>query len=399
MATPAITPFTPAGTTPTGATPMASAVLELAEPLPLDGGQSLSATRIAYETYGVLAADKGNAILICHATTGDQHVASPHPITGKPGWWDRTVGPGKPIDTNRFYVICPNVLGSCMGSTGPSSPMPPSISPDGQPWGMRFPVITIRDMVRAHVALLEALGVSRLYAVVGGSMGGMQALSLAVNWPEIPERVLVIAATAAMPAQNIAFQEVGRQAIMADPNWQGGAYYGTGHAPDAGLSVARMAAHITYLSEETLSEKFGRRLQDRATKSFGFDADFQVESYLRYQGSAFTERFDANSYLYITRAMSYFDLAEDFPGASAHGERLVHAFARSQARYCVVSFDTDWLYPTAESKKLVHMLSAAGVPVSFVELSAPYGHDSFLLDVPALDRVITGFLGSGPGAQ
>jgi homoserine O-acetyltransferase len=383
----------------TGAPPTASAVLELASPLPLDGGQSLSGARIAYETYGTLAADKGNAILICHATTGDQHVASPHPITGKPGWWDRTVGPGKPIDTNRFFVICPNVLGSCMGSTGPAS-----AAPDGQPWGMRFPVITIRDMVRAHVALLEALGVSRLYAVVGGSMGGMQALSLAVNWPEIPERVLVIAATAAMPAQNIAFQEVGRQAIMADPNWQGGAYYGTGRAPDAGLSVARMAAHITYLSEATLSEKFGRRLQDRASKSFGFDADFQVESYLRYQGSAFTERFDANSYLYITRAMSYFDLAEDFPGTSAPhasrpGERLVQAFARSKARYCVVSFDTDWLYPTAESKKLVHMLSAAGAPVSFVELSAPFGHDSFLLDVPALDRVIAGFLGSGGGAQ
>jgi homoserine O-acetyltransferase len=385
-------------TTPVANPPIVSAVLELANALPLDGGQSLSGVRIAYETYGELAADKGNAILICHATTGDQHVASPHPITGKPGWWDRTVGPGKPIDTDRFYVICPNVLGSCMGSTGPASP-----APDGQPWGMRFPVITIRDMVRAHVALLEALGVSRLYAVIGGSMGGMQALSLAVNWPEIAERVLVIAATAAMPAQNIAFQEVGRQAIMADPNWQGGAYYGTGHAPDAGLSVARMAAHITYLSEETLSEKFGRRLQDRAAKSFGFDADFQVESYLRYQGSAFTERFDANSYLYITRAMSYFDLAEDFPGASAPhgsrpGERLVQAFARSKARYCVVSFDTDWLYPTAESKKLVHMLSAAGAPVSFVELSAPFGHDSFLLDVPALDRVIAGFLGSG-GAQ
>ena len=366
--------------------------MELSAPLPLDGGQSLVGARIAYETYGRLNAARSNAILICHATTGDQHVASPHPITGKPGWWDRTVGPGKPIDTDRFYVICANVLGSCMGSTGPASP-----AADGQPWGMRFPVITIRDMVRAHVALLEALGVSRLYAVIGGSMGGMQALSLAVNWPDIPERVLAIAATAAMPAQNIAFQEVGRQAIMADPNWQGGAYYGTGHAPDAGLSVARMAAHVTYLSEATLSEKFGRRLQDRAAKSFGFDADFQVESYLRYQGTAFTERFDANSYLYITRAMSYFDLAEDFPGPSPvqgprHGERLVQAFARSKARFCLVSFDTDWLYPTAESKKIVHALSAAGAPVSFVELSAPFGHDSFLLDVPEQDRVIAGFL-------
>ena len=284
-----ISPSVP-GSAPALAAPLVRDVLELARPLQLDGGQELVGARIAYETYGRLDADRGNAILICHATTGDQHVASPHPKTGKPGWWDRTVGPGKPIDTNRFYVICANVLGSCMGSTGPAS-----AAPDGQPWGMRFPVITIRDMVRAHVALLEALGVSRLYAVVGGSMGGMQALSLAVNWPDMVDRVLAIAATAAMPAQNIAFQEVGRQAVMADPNWQGGAYYGTGRAPDAGLSVARMAAHVTYLSEATLSEKFGRRLQDRAAKSFGFDADFQVESYLRYQGTTFTERFDANS--------------------------------------------------------------------------------------------------------
>ena len=381
-----ISPSVP-GSAPALAAPLVRDVLELARPLQLDGGQELVGARIAYETYGRLDADRGNAILICHATTGDQHVASPHPKTGKPGWWDRTVGPGKPIDTNRFYVICANVLGSCMGSTGPAS-----AAPDGQPWGMRFPVITIRDMVRAHVALLEALGVSRLYAVVGGSMGGMQALSLAVNWPDMVDRVLAIAATAAMPAQNIAFQEVGRQAVMADPNWQGGAYYGTGRAPDAGLSVARMAAHVTYLSEATLSEKFGRRLQDRAAKSFGFDADFQVESYLRYQGTTFTERFDANSYLYITRAMSYFDLGEDFPGPSPHGERLVQAFARSKARFCLVSFDTDWLYPTAESKKIVHALSAAGAPVSFVELSAPFGHDSFLLDVPEQDRVIAGFL-------
>lgn len=377
-----------------------SAVLDLPQPLALDCGQALAGVRIAYETYGRLNADASNAILICHATTGDQHVASPHPITGKPGWWARMVGPGKPIDTDRFYVICPNVLGSCMGSTGPSSPAPAHIDPEGQPYAMRFPVITIRDMARAHVALLGALGITRLHAVVGPSMGGMQALSLAGNWPECAARVLILAATAAMPAQNIAFQEVGRQAVMADPDWQAGAYYGTGRAPDAGLAVARMAAHVTYLSEATLSEKFGRRLQDRAAKSFGFDADFQVESYLRYQGTAFTERFDANSYLYITRAMSYFDLAEDFPGMASHGERLVQAFSGSKARYCIVSFDTDWLYPTAESKKLVLALSAAGAKVSFVELAAPFGHDSFLLDVPALDRVMAGFLGpnsSGTG--
>ncbi|HZU62795.1 MAG TPA: homoserine O-acetyltransferase [Novosphingobium sp.] len=365
-----------------------SAALDLARPLPLDGGQSLAGVRIAYETYGELAADGGNAILICHATTGDQHVASPHRITGKPGWWARMVGPGKPIDTNRFFVICPNVLGSCMGSTGPASP-----GPDGRPYGMRFPVITIRDMARAHVALLEALGVERLYAVVGGSMGGMQALSLAANWPHIPERVLALACTASMPAQNIAFQEVGRQAIIADPDWQGGDYYNTGRSPDAGLAVARMAAHITYLSEATLAEKFGRRLQNRDAISFGFGADFQVESYLRYQGSSFTGRFDANSYLYITRAMSYFDLAEERFGPGAHGQgRLAEAFAGTSARFCFVSFDTDWLYPTAESRKLAHALNAAGAPVSFMELAAPFGHDSFLLDVPALDRVIAGFL-------
>ena len=358
-----------------------SAVYELAEDLPLDCGQSLERPRIAYETYGQLADDAGNAIMICHATTGDQHVASPHPITGKPGWWDRSVGPGKPIDTDRFFVICANVLGSCMGSTGPGS-----LAPDGQPYGMRFPVLTIRDMARAHVALLQHLGIARLYAVIGGSMGGMQALSLAVNWPAIAERVMAIACTAAMPVQNIAFQEVGRQAIMADPDWQEGNYYGSGRAPDSGLAVARMAAHITYLSEETLSEKFGRRLQNRAEKSFGFDADFQVESYLRHQGTSFTGRFDANSYLYITRAMSYFDLSE------AHGGRLVEAFAGTSARFCVVSFDTDWLYPTAESRKIAHALNAAGAPVSFMELAAPFGHDSFLLDVPALDQVISGFL-------
>ncbi len=363
------------------ATVTVSEVLELAEPLLLDSGQRLEGVRIAYETYGALDADRGNAILVCHATTGDQHVASPHPITGKPGWWDRMVGPGKPIDTDRFHVVCANVLGSCMGSSGPASP-----AADGKPYGMRFPVITIRDMVRAQVALLEHLGIAQLYCAVGGSMGAMQALSLAANWPHLPQRIMSIAGTATMAAQNIAFQEVGRQAILADPNWQDGNYYGTGKAPDAGLAVARMAAHITYLSEESLAEKFGRRLQDREAKSFGFDADFQVESYLRHQGVSFTSRFDANSYLYITRAMSYFDLAEE------HGGRLPDAFAATRARFCVISFDSDWLYPTEQSRRLVHALNAAGAPVSFVELSAPYGHDSFLLDVPALDRVIAGFL-------
>ena len=360
--------------------------LSLPTDLPLDSGQVLSGVEIAYETYGELAGDKSNAILICHALTGDQYVASTHPVTGKPGWWERMVGPGKPIDTDRYHVICANVIGSCMGSTGPAS-----AAADGSPYAMRFPVITIRDMVRGLVALLDALGIEQLHAVVGGSMGGMQALSLAANWPERAQRVLAIATTARHSAQNIAFHEVGRQAIMADPNWQGGDYYGGESAPDAGLAVARMAAHITYLSEEGLTEKFGRRLQDREEKTFGFDADFQVESYLRYQGSGFTRRFDANSYLYITRAMDYFDIAEEHAEDGQEG-KLADAFAGTKARFCVVSFDSDWLYPTSESRHVVHALNAAGAPVSFVELSAPFGHDSFLLDVPALDRVVKGFL-------
>lgn len=354
--------------------------LTLPDPLPLDGGGHLVDAKLAYETYGTLNADRSNAILLCHALTGDQYVASAHPLTGKPGWWERMVGPGKPIDTDRFHVICANVIGSCMGSSGPASE-----ASDGTPYAMRFPVITIRDMVRGLVGLLDALGIEQLHAVVGGSMGGMQALSLAANWPERAERVLVIASSSRHSAQNIAFHELGRQAVMADPRWQGGDYYG-GEAPDSGLAVARMAAHITYLSEEALTAKFGRNLQDREAKTFGFDADFQVESYLRYQGSGFTQRFDANSYLYITRAMDYFDLAEE------HGGTLADAFAGTQARFCLVSFDSDWLYPTSESRHVVHALNAAGAAVSFVELGAPHGHDSFLLDVPALDRVIGGFL-------
>jgi homoserine O-acetyltransferase len=370
---------------PMNAAPV-SPVYRVPHPLSLDSGQVLEGCEIAYETYGTLAADASNAILVCHALTGDQYLASPHPITGKPGWWERMVGPGLPIDTNRHFVICANVIGSCMGSSGPVSP-----APDGQPYAMRFPVITIRDMVRALVALLDGLGIDRLHAVVGGSMGGMQALSLAANWPTRAARVLVIASTARHSAQNIAFHEVGRQAIMADPAWAEGDYYASEAKPDNGLAVARMAAHITYLSEAGLTEKFGRRLQDREAKGFGFDAEFQVESYLRYQGSGFTRRFDANSYLYITRAMDYFDLAEEF-GAEEHGGKLANAFAGTQARFCLVSFDTDWLYPSAESRHIVHALNAAGAKVSFVELSAPHGHDSFLLEHDQLDRVVKGFV-------
>ena len=374
----------------------ASKRLTLPAPLPLDSGQSLAPVEIAYESYGELNGDKSNAVLVCHALTGDQFVASNHPITGKPGWWLRMVGPGKPIDTGRFHVICANVIGSCMGSTGPAS-----LAVDSAPYAMRFPVITIRDMVRAQVALLDALGIESLHAVVGGSMGGMQALSFASHWPNRTRAALVIASAPRQSAQNIAFHEVGRQAIMADPAWENGDYYGNGpvgqkRGPEKGLAVARMAAHITYLSEQAMHEKFGRRLQDRpdgtkGAKTFGFDADFQVESYLRHQGLSFTDRFDANSYLYITRAMDYFDLAEE------HGGKLAHAFTGTKARFCLISFDTDWLYPTPESRSVVHALNAAGAAVSFVELSAPFGHDSFLLDVPALDRVVAGFLGGARG--
>ncbi|MDR6789004.1 homoserine O-acetyltransferase [Sphingomonas sp. BE138] len=353
-------------------------------PLRLDGGALLAPVEIAYETYGTLAPDGSNAMLVCHALTGDQHLASAHPRTGKPGWWQRMVGPGKPIDTDRFFVICTNVLGSCMGSSGPASIDPAT----GRPYAMAFPVITIRDMVRAQALLLDHLGVERLAAVVGGSMGGMQALSWAATFPERVAKCVVIASTARHSAQNIAFHEVGRQAVMADPNWRGGDYY-DGDPPAAGLAVARMAAHITYLSEAGLTEKFGRRLQAREQKSFGFDADFQVESYLRHQGLAFTDRFDANSYLYITRALDYFDLAEE------HGGLLANAFRGTATRFCLVSFDTDWLYPTAESRSIVHALMAAGAPASFVELSSPFGHDAFLLDSPELDRVMHGFLSAG----
>jgi homoserine O-acetyltransferase len=350
-------------------------------PLRLDGGALLAPVEIAYETYGTLAPDGSNAMLVCHALTGDQHLASAHPRTGKPGWWQRMVGPGRPIDTDRYFVICTNVLGSCMGTSGPASIDPAT----GRPYAMAFPVITIRDMVRAQGLLLDHLGVARLAAVVGGSMGGMQALSWAATFPERVAKCVVIASTARHSAQNIAFHEVGRQAVMADPNWRGGDYY-DGDPPAAGLAVARMAAHITYLSEAGLTEKFGRRLQAREQKSFGFDADFQVESYLRHQGLAFTDRFDANSYLYITRALDYFDLAEE------HGGMLASAFRGTATRFCLVSFDTDWLYPTSESRSIVHALMAAGAPASFVELSSPFGHDAFLLDSPELDRVMYGFL-------
>lgn len=356
--------------------------VRLDRPLPLDSGVSFGPVEIAYETYGTLDADASNAVLICHALTGDQFVASPHPVTGKEGWWTRMVGPGKPIDPARHFIVCANVLGGCMGSSGPASIDPAT----GEPYAMRFPVITVRDMVRAQGMLLDYLGVERLLAAVGGSMGGMQVLEWAASHPARLRSAVVIASAARHSAQNIAFHEVGRQAIMADPKWRGGDYYAASDPPAAGLAVARMAAHITYLSEEGLTAKFGRRLQSRDALSFGFDADFQIESYLRHQGIRFVERFDANSYLYITRAMDYFDIAERHDGS------LATAFQSTATRFCVVSFTSDWLYPTSESRRIVHALNAANAHVSFVEIESSFGHDAFLLEVPEMNRVVDGFL-------
>jgi homoserine O-acetyltransferase len=298
----------------------------LPRPLPLDSGATLIGVEVAYKTYGKLNAARSNAVLICHALTLDQHVASPHPGSGKPGWWSRMVGPGRPLDPQRHFIICSNVIGGCMGSTGPSSNDPKT----GKPFGLTFPVITIADMVRAQAMLVESLGVESLFAVVGGSMGGMQVLQWAADYPERMFSAICLASAPRHTAQNIAFHEVGRQAIMADPDWRGGDYLKLGVRPEKGLAVARMAAHITYLSEAALQRKFGRELQ-RDGLSWGFDADFQVESYLRHQGTAFVDRFDANAYLYITRAMDYFDLAASYGGV------LAKAFQNArQVRFCVL---------------------------------------------------------------
>jgi homoserine O-acetyltransferase len=358
------------------------------QPLRLDGGVSLSPFQVAYQSYGSLNADRSNAVLVCHALTGDQHVFNGHPITGKPGWWEIMVGPGKPIDTSRYYVICINVLGGCMGTSGPASTDPRT----GLPWGLDFPVITVRDMVRAQAMLLDRLGIDTLFAVVGGSMGGMQVLQWAASYPHRVFAALPIATATRHSAQNIAFHEVGRQAVMADPEWRGGRYFAEGVSPRRGLAVARMGAHITYLSDAALHRKFGRKFQDRNNPTFSFDADFEVESYLRHQGSSFVERFDANSYLYLTRAMDYFDLAADYDGV------LANAFKATPTRFCVISFTSDWLFPTPESRAVVHALNAAGARVSFAEIVTDKGHDAFLLDEPELFQIVTGFLDSAAAA-
>jgi homoserine O-acetyltransferase len=359
------------------------------KPLVTDGGRIVAPLTIAYQTYGELNETRSNAILLCHALTGDQHAANTHPLTGKPGWWDAMVGPGKPFDVDRYFLICSNVVGGCMGSTGPASNNPAT----GRAYGLEFPMVTIRDMVRAQAMLLDHLGIETLFCVAGGSMGGMQVLQWAASYPERVFAAMPIATAAKHSAQNIAFHEVGRQAIMADPDWRGGRYLDQGMRPEKGLAVARMAAHITYLSEMALQRKFGRKLQDRAAPTFSFDADFQVENYLRHQGLTFVERFDANSYLFVTRACDYFDLAADYDGS------LAKAFKETRTRFCVVAFDSDWLYPTSDSRAIVHALNAGGASVSFVEIESDKGHDAFLLHEPDFLATTRGFLESAAHAR
>ena len=355
---------------------------EFEQGLPLDSGESLEHCTIAYQSWGTLNQDKSNAILVCHALTGDQYAAGQNPITGKKGWWSNLIGSKKPIDTDKYFVICTNVIGGCSGSTGPSSLNPKT----GKAYGIEFPMITIADMVRAQLMLIDVLEIDTLFSVIGGSMGGMQAIQWAHCYADRVFSAIPFASSARHSAQNIAFHEVGRQAILADPDWQGGGYQEMDVRPKKGLAIARMAAHITYLSESALTRKFGRNLQDRDALSYGFEADFQIESYLRHQGFSFVERFDANSYLYITRAMDYFDIAGDYGGV------LANAFLKTKTRFCVLSFSSDWLFPTQESRDLVNALNAAGTDVSFVEIETDKGHDAFLLDEPEMLKILDGFL-------
>ena len=355
-------------------------------PFGLDSGRSLGPITVRYETYGTLNPAKSNTVLIVHALSGDAHAAGYRTARDKvPGWWDGMIGPGKAFDTERYFVLCCNVLGGCMGTTGPSS-----INPDtGSPYGLSFPVVTIRDMVGVQNALREHLGIPSLLAVVGGSMGGMQVLEWAVSFPDKVRSALVLASTARATAQAIAFNAVGRNAIMSDPRWRGGDYYG-GEAPERGLAIARMVGHITYLSDESMRRKFGRRLRHREKYGFDFSDEFEVESYLQHQGIKFVERFDANSYLYITKAMDYFDLSNGYGS-------LAKALARASAKFLVISFTSDWLYPSYQSKELVYALMRNGQDVSYVELDCPFGHDSFLLETERQTQIIGSFL-EGVGA-
>ena len=367
-----------AGNAPTGF----RVELGTSEPLVLDAGQKLGPFTMAYQTYGTLNADKSNAVLVCHALTGDQFVLGKNPYTGRDGWWPLMIGPGLPLDTDRYFIICSNVLGGCMGTVGPKELDPKT----GKPYGLGFPFITIADMVRAQAMLVDHLGIDQLFCVIGGSMGGMQVLQWAVSYPERVFTAVPIACATYHSAQNIAFHEVGRQAIFADPDWRNGSYLAEDTKPRRGLAVARMAAHITYLSEAALHEKFGRRLQNREQLIYDLEDLFAVESYLRHQGEAFVERFDANSYVYITRAMDYFDLA------ARHDGKLADVFKGTKTRFCVISFTGDWLYPTSDNREIVRALNAVAANVSFVEVKSDKGHDAFLLNEPVMFDTLRGFL-------
>lgn len=349
----------------------------------LESGARLGPVTIAYETYGRLNPDRSNVVLILHALSGDSHVAGYYSQDDpKPGWWDIMVGPGKGIDTNEYFVLCSNILGSCMGSTGPSSINPKT----KKPYGLDFPMVTVGDMVAAQKALLDHLGIEKILSLIGGSIGGMQVLEWCVRYPEMVASAIPLATTTKHSALAIAFHEVARQAIMADPNWNNGDYY-FGPKLDRGLAVARMIGHVTYLSDESMRLKFGRRLQDKSDFSFNFGADFQVENYLHYQGAKFVERFDANSFLYITKASDYFDLENQYGNGSA-----VTAFSQTRAKFLVVSFTSDWLYPTYQSKAMVQAMKKNNLDVSFCEIDAQWGHDAFLLPNERLTSLVKGFL-------
>ena len=349
----------------------------------IESGYIFRDLKIAYKDYGVINKKKDNVILVCHALTGDQYISGKNPITGKDGWWDRMVGPNKPIDTNKYFVICSNVIGGCLGSTGPKE----INSETNLPYGTSFPSITIKDMVKAQQLLIDVLGINKLFAVIGGSMGAMQVIQWTLDFPDKLENAIHIAGALKHSAQNIAFHEVGRQAIMNDTEWKSGDYIKNKTKPERGLAVARMIAHITYLSDDAMHRKFGRKLQSRDIISFGFDADFQIESYLRYQGKSFVQRFDANSYLYLTRAMDYFDITENFAKSIEFS-----SIPNDHINYLIISFTSDWLFPTRENKQIVDVLNYNTRKVSFTEIETDKGHDSFLLDEFELDQTIEGFL-------
>jgi len=359
-------------------------VFDDGRPLKLVSGAELGPVEVAYETYGELNSDRSNAVFICHALSGDAHAAGLHEGDDphRPGWWDNIVGPGRALDTDRFFVICANVLGGCKGTTGPSSVNPET----GKPWGLRFPLVQVRDLVNVHRALLRELGVKRLVATVGGSLGGMQALQWAIDHPDEMDGAMIIAASARLTAQNIAFSAVAREAIMRDPDFAGGDYYGNPRGPDRGLALARMIGHITYLSEESMREKFGRRIQDADLPRYGFDVDFQVESYLHYQGQSFVDRFDANTYLYLGRVMDYFDPFSD----PVYIQRQLSA---GDVSFLVLSFDSDWRFSAEHARLMASELRGAGAPVTFQEISSPHGHDSFLFsDPPEYHRTVARYL-------